>query len=68
MLPIHSWTTCSPRIFWDVMFFLESHRVKLIVEDAKVEEGALLVDVYAANRNFFEYYTVLNLHYFVFVF
>jgi hypothetical protein len=61
MLPIHSWTACSPRICFDVLLFLEWHRVKLIVEDVKVEEVALLVDLYVANRKFYEYYNVLCL-------
>ncbi|KAH9535570.1 hypothetical protein CY35_17G060900 [Sphagnum magellanicum] len=35
-------------------------RVKLAVEDVEVEEAALLVDLYAADRKFSEYYNVLE--------
>jgi hypothetical protein len=61
MLPIHSWTSYSPRDFSNVLLFLESHKVKLIVENAKVEEAAFFVDLKAANHKFFEHYNVLNL-------
>jgi hypothetical protein len=60
MLPIRSWTYCSPKAFSNVLF-LERHKVKLIIEDAKVEEVALLVDLYVANHKCFEFYNVLNL-------
>jgi len=62
MLPIHSWTSYSPRDFSNVMLFLERHMVKLIVENVEVEEIALLVDFYEANHNFFEYYNALMMH------
>jgi len=62
MLPIHSWTSYSPRDFSNVMLFLERHMVKLIVENVEVEEIALLVDLYEANHNFFEYYNALMMH------